>query len=126
MHQDLLRDSGLFHPQVSLEVSLAISRLAGLWSVQLEVAEGERDALISGLLPDTLYRVVVANDDLHQSHDEILVRTRAELPHATAADQRDIPELLVKWRHASNAYQVRNAFFARWEPHDRYAHAQVQ
>lgn len=92
----------------------------------LKVATDQREALICCVRPDTLYRVVVANDDLHQSHDEILVRTRPEMASESPPYRWNHPELFVEWRHASDRHQVSNAFFASWAPDYREGYAQVQ
>ena len=95
-----------------------------IWSVSSD----RRQASIAYVRPGTLYRVVVAYDDVHQTRDEWLVETRARFEDVRTNPNREtgISELFVDWRGTANDAGIPNTFVLNWEPALLARFAQVQ
>ena len=92
----------------------------------LRVDADWRQAYIGGIRPGTLYRVVVANDDLHRVYDEVLIETPIEYTDDAHVYASAPSELLIEWRKISHNHVLRDTFLVTWEPDYRGGDAQVQ
>ncbi len=95
-----------------------------IWSVSSD----RRQASIAYVRPGTLYRVVVAYDDVHQTRDEWLVETRARFEDVRTIPNREtgVSELFVDWRGTANDAGIPNTFVLNWEPALPARYAQIQ
>ena len=96
------------------------------WQDAPEVGSDRRQTLITGIRPDTLYRVVVERVDLHRTRDEVLIRTPAELFEDESVYRWQIPNLYVSWRTWNVSGRERRGFVATWEPQYRDGYAQIE
>ena len=96
------------------------------WHDAPEVGSDRRQTLITGIRPDTLYRVVVERVDLHRTRDEVLIRTPAELFEDESVYRWQIPNLYVSWRTWNVSGREHRGFVAIWEPQYRDGYAQIQ
>ena len=92
----------------------------------LRVDADWRQAYVGGIRPGTLYRVVVANDDLHRVYDEVLIETPIEYTDDAHAYSPAPSELLIEWRKISHNHVLQDTFLVTWEPDYRDGDAQVQ
>ncbi len=92
------------------------------------VKSDQNQLWIANVRPGTLYRVVVAYDDLHRTRDEVFVETRARFEDVRTNLNREtgISELFVDWRGTANDDGIRNTFIVKWEPALPARYAQVQ
>ena len=90
------------------------------------VKSGQSQLWIADVRPGTLYRVVVAYDDLYRTRDEVFVETRE--PHSAFADSSsvDLPDLSVEWKEVQVDGWAKDAFVVSWTPASSYRYTQVQ
>ncbi len=96
------------------------------WRSVQEVSAEMRSATITPVRPDTLYRVVVSNRDVHQTRDEVLVRTPPKLVLHGVNQSLGPPAAAVDWNTSNEYFNKLNIFVVDWVPDHGHRFGQVQ